>query len=152
MLEQAITEIQNIERSVARKTLSDLQIRLALRSCLKELRVVRRVPPAAREQLGHQSPPGSSSLEIKRLPVGQRQLVEIHDGETEEKSGQGLEGRSDPRPQTPVAVMSPGPLDQTPRARTRHFFSTRQLSPAALSEPQNLAAAFIDTKGPIEAR
>ena len=32
MLEQAITEIQNIERSVARKTLSDLQIRLALRS------------------------------------------------------------------------------------------------------------------------
>ena len=24
------------------------------------------------------------------LPVGQRQLVEIHDGETEEKSGQGL--------------------------------------------------------------
>ena len=34
MLEQAITEIQNIERSVARKTLSDLQIRLALRSCL----------------------------------------------------------------------------------------------------------------------
>ena len=48
MLEQAITEIQNIERSVARKTLSDLQIRLALRSC-----VVRRVPPAAREQLGH---------------------------------------------------------------------------------------------------
>jgi len=102
MLEQAITEIQNIERSVARKTLSDLQIRLALRSCLKELRVVRRVPPAAREQLGHQSPPGSSSLEIKRLPVGQRQLVEIHDGETEEKSGQGLEGRGDPRPQTPA--------------------------------------------------
>jgi len=38
MLEQAITELQNIERSVVRKTLSDLQIRLALRSCLKELR------------------------------------------------------------------------------------------------------------------
>ena len=36
------------------------------------------------------------------LPVGQRQLVEIHDGETEEKSGQGLEGRGDPRPQTPA--------------------------------------------------
>ena len=151
MLEQAITEIQTIERSVARKTLSDLQIRLALRSCLKELRALSvACPPAAREQLGHQSPPGSSSLEIKRLPVGQRQLVEIHDGETEEKSGQGLEGRGDPRPQTPGAVMSPGPLDQTPRARTR-LFSTRQLSPAALSEPQTLAAAFIDTKGPIEA-
>ena len=38
MLEQAITELQNIERSVVRKTLSDLEIRLALRSCLKELR------------------------------------------------------------------------------------------------------------------
>ena len=79
-------------------------------------RAVRRVSPTAREQLGHQSPPGSSSLETKRLPVGQRQLVEIHDGETEEKSGQGLEGRGDPRPQTPGAVMPPGPLDQTPRA------------------------------------
>jgi hypothetical protein len=40
MLEQAITELQNIERSLARKTLSDLQIRLALRSCLKELRAL----------------------------------------------------------------------------------------------------------------
>ena len=35
MLEQAITELQNIEQSVARKTLSDLQIHLALRSCLR---------------------------------------------------------------------------------------------------------------------
>ena len=40
MLEQAITELQNIEQSVARKTLSDLQIHLALRSCLKELRAL----------------------------------------------------------------------------------------------------------------
>ena len=69
-----------------------------------------------------------------------------------EQRGCELTTDGDPRPQTPGAVMSPGPLDQTPRARTRHFFSTRQLSPAALSEPQTLAAAFIDTKGPIEAR
>jgi hypothetical protein len=40
MLEQAITDLQNIEQSVARKTLSDLQIHLALRSCLKELRAL----------------------------------------------------------------------------------------------------------------
>lgn len=56
------------------------------------------------------------------LPVGQRQLVEIHDGETEEKSGQGLEGRGDPRPQTPGAVMSPGPLDQRPALVPVIFF------------------------------
>jgi len=40
MLEQAITDLQNIEQSVARKTLSDLQIHLTLRSCLKELRAL----------------------------------------------------------------------------------------------------------------
>jgi hypothetical protein len=40
MLEQTITDLQLVERSVARKTLSDLQIRLALRCCLKELRAL----------------------------------------------------------------------------------------------------------------
>ena len=40
MLEQAITELQNIEQSLARKTLSDLKIHLVLRSCLKELRAL----------------------------------------------------------------------------------------------------------------
>ena len=63
-----------------RKTLSDLQIRLALRSCLKELRSLSvACPPTAREQLGHRS-----SLRLilvieirKRLPVGQRQFIEI---------------------------------------------------------------------------
>ena len=54
MLEQAITELQNIEQSVARKTLSDLQIHLALRSCLKELRALS--VACAREQLCHRSP------------------------------------------------------------------------------------------------
>ena len=38
MLEQAIAELQKIEQSVERKTLSNLKIRMALRSCLKELR------------------------------------------------------------------------------------------------------------------
>ena len=69
----------------------------------------------------------------------------------------------------PIAMMTrscgpPGKLDdddvQT-AAEAAHagqngahsqFFSTRQLSPAALSELHTLAAAFIDTKGPIEAR
>jgi hypothetical protein len=54
MLEQAITDLQNIEQSVARKTLSDLQIHLALRSCLKKLRALS-VPPAAGEQLRRRS-------------------------------------------------------------------------------------------------
>jgi hypothetical protein len=40
MLEQAIMELQNIEQSLARKTLSDLKIHLVLRSCLKELRAL----------------------------------------------------------------------------------------------------------------
>ena len=38
MLEQAIAELQKIEQAVGRKTLSNLKIRMALRSCLKELR------------------------------------------------------------------------------------------------------------------
>jgi hypothetical protein len=37
-------------------------------------------------------------------------------------------------------------------ALNSQFFSTRQLSPAAFSELHTPAAAFIDTKGPIEAR
>ena len=40
MLEQAIMELQNIEQSLAKKTLSDLKIHLVLRSCLKELRAL----------------------------------------------------------------------------------------------------------------
>jgi hypothetical protein len=72
MLEQALTELQNIEQSVARKTLSDLQIHLALRSCLKELRTpsVACPPPCVR------SPPRLILvIEIRmRLRVGQHQL------------------------------------------------------------------------------
>jgi hypothetical protein len=36
-------------------------------------------------------------------------------------------------------------------AHACQFFSTRQLSPAAFSELHTPAAAFLDTKGPIEA-
>jgi hypothetical protein len=62
MLEQAITELQNIEQSVARKTLSDLQIRLALRSCLKELRALCiACPPQPLSSLAAERRPGSSS-------------------------------------------------------------------------------------------
>ena len=77
MLEQAIAEVQNIERSVARKTLSDLQNSLGLTLLPQGIaRAGRRVPPAAREQLNHRSPPRLILvIEIrKRLPVGQRQL------------------------------------------------------------------------------
>ena len=62
MLEQAVAEIQNIERSVARKTLSDLQIRLALRSCLQELRALSVACP----------PPRVSSLATHRRPAHPR--------------------------------------------------------------------------------
>jgi hypothetical protein len=48
MLEQAITELQNIEKAVARKKLSELQIHLALRSCLKQLRALSVACPAPR--------------------------------------------------------------------------------------------------------
>jgi len=40
VLEQAIADVQSIERSIAAKTLPDLKIRLALRCCLKELRTL----------------------------------------------------------------------------------------------------------------
>ena len=54
MLEQAITELQNIEQSVARKTLSDLQNSLGLKLLPQGIAcAVHRVPPAAREQLIH---------------------------------------------------------------------------------------------------
>jgi hypothetical protein len=79
MLEQAITELQNIEQSVARKTLSDLQIHLALRSCLKELRALSVAwPPPRVSSLATDRRRLILVIEIrKRLPVGQRQHVEI---------------------------------------------------------------------------
>jgi hypothetical protein len=56
MLELAITELQDIEKSVARKTLSELKIHLAIRSCLKQLRTLSVACPPPRE-LGYRSPP-----------------------------------------------------------------------------------------------
>jgi hypothetical protein len=40
VLEQAVLDLQIMERSIAAKTLRDLKIRLALRRCLKELRTL----------------------------------------------------------------------------------------------------------------
>jgi len=40
VLDQAIADVQSIERSIAAKTLPELKIRLALRCCLKELRTL----------------------------------------------------------------------------------------------------------------
>jgi hypothetical protein len=44
VLEQAILDLQIIERSVAAKTLPSLEIRMALRRCMKELRALAIVP------------------------------------------------------------------------------------------------------------
>jgi hypothetical protein len=40
MIENTIADVQELERSVEGKSLPDLQIRLALRGCLKELRML----------------------------------------------------------------------------------------------------------------
>jgi hypothetical protein len=40
MVENTIADVQKLERSVDGKSLSDLQIRLALRCCLRELRML----------------------------------------------------------------------------------------------------------------
>jgi hypothetical protein len=48
VLEQVIAELQKIEQSVERKTLSNLKIRMALRSCLKELRKLSLTAPPCR--------------------------------------------------------------------------------------------------------
>jgi hypothetical protein len=40
VLEDAVADVQMIERSISGKNLSALHVRLALRSCLKELRSV----------------------------------------------------------------------------------------------------------------
>jgi hypothetical protein len=47
VLEQAIADLQTVEGLVARKTLSDLKIRLALRCGLKELRALAVALPAS---------------------------------------------------------------------------------------------------------
>ena len=57
-----------------------------------------------------------------------------------------LEGR------TKIIAQAAARPPMQAKRRTSQFFSTRQLSPAAFSELHTLAAAFIDTKGPIEAR
>jgi hypothetical protein len=60
MLEQAIMELQNIEQSLARKTLSDLKIHLVLRSCLKELRALSVACPTRVSSLATDRRTGSS--------------------------------------------------------------------------------------------
>jgi len=50
VLEQAILDLQIIERSVVAKTLSDLKIRLALRRCLKELRTLAIGSPSSHDE------------------------------------------------------------------------------------------------------
>ena len=49
MLEQAILDLQIIERSVAAKTLPNLKIRLALSRCMKELRALAIVPQCQKD-------------------------------------------------------------------------------------------------------
>ena len=57
MLEQAITELQNIELSLAKKNAFGSKNSFGFTLLPQGVaRAVRRVPPAAREQLGHRSP------------------------------------------------------------------------------------------------
>lgn len=49
MVENTIADVQKLEQSVDGKSLPDLQIRLALRGCLRELRMLNA------DQVGHQS-------------------------------------------------------------------------------------------------
>ena len=84
MLEQAILDLQIIERSVAAKTLPNLKICLALRRCMKELRALTIVPQcqqdAQPEVLGsfekinarHITPPASR---LKRWLVSIQRLA-----------------------------------------------------------------------------
>jgi hypothetical protein len=57
MFESAIADVQKLEQSVEGKSLPDLRIRLALRSCLKELRmlIVDPATAAARTTVGLES-------------------------------------------------------------------------------------------------
>jgi len=50
VLEQAIHDLQIIERLVAAKTLPNLEIRLALRRCLKELRTLAASSPRRHDE------------------------------------------------------------------------------------------------------
>jgi hypothetical protein len=59
VLEQAILDLQIIERSIAAKTLTDLEIRLALRRCLKELRTLAIDSPC----------PATNNLNPRRQPL-----------------------------------------------------------------------------------
>jgi hypothetical protein len=49
VLEDAVADVQMIERSISGKTLSALHVRLALRSCMKELRSVAAAAAASSE-------------------------------------------------------------------------------------------------------
>jgi hypothetical protein len=58
VLEQAILDLQIIERSIAAKTLTDLKIRLSLRRCLGELRMLAiRLPCATTNNLNPNEQP-----------------------------------------------------------------------------------------------
>ena len=63
MIENTIADVQRLERSVHGKSLPDLQIRLALRGCLKELRMLT-ADPAGYPATAHQPviPIGPTSL------------------------------------------------------------------------------------------
>jgi hypothetical protein len=55
MVENTITDVQRLEQSVDGKSLSDLQIRLALRCCLRELRMLT-ADRADRQSPAHAAP------------------------------------------------------------------------------------------------
>jgi hypothetical protein len=63
MIENTIADVQELERSVDGKSLPDLQIRLALRGCLKELRMLTADP------VGYPTTPHQAAI-----PIGQNSI------------------------------------------------------------------------------
>jgi hypothetical protein len=66
MVENTIADVQKLERSVTGKSLPDLQIRLALRSCLKELRML------TADGVGDSAAPHQPAVPIRRHSPGKQ--------------------------------------------------------------------------------
>lgn len=64
MIENTIADVQELERSVDGKSLPELQIRLALRGCLKELRMLTADP------VGYPTTPYQPAIPIRQKSIG----------------------------------------------------------------------------------
>jgi hypothetical protein len=69
VVEQAIVDLQIIERSIAAKTLPELKIRLALRCCLKELRTLVIDSPRSKDEQGPDLSEADEPFTMRQLTV-----------------------------------------------------------------------------------